>query len=77
MGVLNLHRDDEALRQLPWDRRLQASIDFDRAISEWSIARHGRKSGAWDWRLDMHRARRAWAYYATAVRQARAWRMAA
>lgn len=77
MSALSITRDENALIQLPWEQRVQASIDFDRAISEWSIARHGRKHGTWDWRFDMHRARRAWRHYKMAVRKARAGRIAA
>lgn len=77
MSAVNLHRDDEALRHLPWETRVQASIDFDRAVSEWSVARLGRQNRAWDWRLDMHRARRAWRHYADAIRRAKAGKIAA
>ncbi len=72
-----LTRDIDALQSLPFIERILAYEDFDTALSNWLMARRGRRHHSWDWRLDLRAAQRSWKRYAAAVRKARKWRAAA
>lgn len=67
----------DVLASLPWSDRMQAYRDFEQAISNWQIARLDRRSGGWQWRLDLKRAMRFWSRYKFAVRTAQQGRLAA
>lgn len=67
----------DTLQALPFAERMRAYTDFDRAISDWGLARFSRRNNIWSWRLDMRSALRAWRHYKQAVRKARGWRVAA